>query len=69
MIEEIDFQDTDNKVFITIDNETKDFPIKKINRLPTYIDLEQSLNTALENNIELKASIYYIKKGVVLYGN
>lgn len=65
MIEEIDFQDTNNKVSITIDNETKEFPIKKINRLPTYIDLEQSLNTALENNIELKASIYYIKKGTV----
>ena len=62
MIEEIDFQDTDNRVSVTIDNETQRFSIKKINRLSTYIDLEQSLNTALENNIELKASIYYIRR-------
>lgn len=62
MIEKITFQDTDEKVFVTIDNETQDFEIKKIKKLPTYIDLDQSLNTALENNIELRASIYYIEE-------
>ncbi len=60
MIENIDFIDTDNKVTVTIDNETQELPIKAINRLPIYIDLNQSLNTALENNIQLDASIYYI---------
>lgn len=57
MIEEIDFQDTNNKVSVTIDNETQSLPIKKINKLPTYIDLNKSLNTALENNIEVDALI------------
>ena len=66
MLEEIDFQDTNNKVSITIDNETQELPIKKINRLSTYIDLDESLNTALENNIELRASLYYIKKNSVV---
>ena len=62
MIEEIDFQDSGNQVSVTIDNETQSLPIKKINKLSTYIELNQSLNTALENNIEVDAFIYYIKK-------
>ena len=62
MLEEIDFQDSGNQVSVTIDNETQSLPIKKINKLSTYIGLNQSLNTALENNIEVDAFIYYIKK-------
>lgn len=61
MIEEIDFQDTNHKVSVTIDNETKNLPIKKINKLSTYIGLNQLLNTALNNNINLDATIYYAK--------
>ena len=53
MLEEIDFQDSGNQVSVTIDNETQSLPIKKINKLSTYIGLNQSLNTALENNIEV----------------
>lgn len=62
MLEEIDFQDSGNQVSVTIDNETQSLPIKKINKLSTYIGLNQSLNAALENNIEVDAFIYYIKK-------
>ena len=61
MIEEIEFLDSDNKVSITIDNETQTIPIKTIKKLSTYIELNQSLDTALNNNIEVDAYIYYIK--------
>ena len=61
MIEEIEFYDTNHKVSVTIDNETKDLPIKEIKKLPTYIGVNQSLNTALNNNIDLDATIYYAK--------
>ena len=59
MLENINFEDSGERVSVTIDNESIELPINKINRLPTYISLNQSLNTALENNIELNASIYY----------
>lgn len=62
MLENITFEDSGEKVSVTIDNESIELPISKINRLPTYIELNQSLNTALENNIELNASIFYTEE-------
>lgn len=61
MIEDIEFLDTDEKVSVTIDNETQEIPIQKIKKFKTYIDLNQTLDTALKNNIILDASIYYRK--------
>ena len=62
MLEEIDFQDSGERITVTIDNESIELPINKINRLPTYIELNQSLNTALESNIKLDANIFYVKQ-------
>lgn len=62
MLEEIDFQDSGERITVTIDNESIELPINKINRLPTYIELNQSLNTALESNIQLDANIFYVKQ-------
>lgn len=62
MTEEIDFQDSGNQVSVTIDKETQSLPIKKINKSPTYIGLNKSVNTALKNDIEVDAFIYCIKK-------
>ena len=50
--------DTEHKVSISIDNETQEIDIKQIKKLYTYIDLNESLNTALENDIVLDAYIY-----------
>ena len=61
MLEDIHFTDSGEKISITIDNETQEIPIKKFNKLPTYIELNQSLNTALESDIQLNASIFYNK--------
>lgn len=61
MIEDIEFLDTDEKISVTIDNETQDIPIQKIKKFRTYIGLNKTLNTALHNDIVLDASIYYGK--------
>ena len=64
MIEEINFKENDNdyRVYVQIDNEKNSFEIKEIDKLSTYIELNQSSDTALEENIKVDASIYYIKK-------
>lgn len=61
MLEDIHFTDSGEKISITIDKEIQEIPIKKFNKLPTYIELNQSLNTALESDIQLNASIFYNK--------
>ena len=65
MIEEVNFTDTDMFVNIQIDNESKELPIKEIIKLPTFIELNQSLDTAYLNDIVVDLSLYYIIGGEV----
>lgn len=62
MIEEVRFKDTDMSVNVTIDNESKELPIKEIIKLPTFIKLNQSLNTAYHDDIVVDLSLYYINE-------
>ena len=54
----IKFTDTDNYLKATIDEQTLDVDIKKIIKLPTYINVLNTLDTALNNDIQIKASLY-----------
>ncbi len=47
-------------VSVTIDNEEQILPILEIDKKSTYISLNNSLNTALNNDIKLNAEIFYI---------
>jgi len=54
----IKFTDTDNYLKATIDKQTLDIDVKKIIKLPTYINVLNTLDTALNNDIQIKASLY-----------
>lgn len=62
----INFRDTDNRVRVRIDNEENDdLIIKEIIKLPTVIQLNQTLDTALKNDIILDASLCSIGEVIV----
>ena len=47
-------------VNVQIDNESKELPIKEIIKLPTFIELNQPLDTAYLDDIVVDLSLYYI---------
>lgn len=60
MIEEIRFHDSGKKINITIDNEKQSIPIQTIDKLKTFINLRQELDTPLQENINIDADLYYV---------
>ena len=61
----INFRDTDNRVRVRIDDEENDdLIIKEIIKLPTVIQLNQTLDTALKNDIILDASLFSIGESI-----
>lgn len=62
MIEDIEFKDTGKKVTSTIDNESKSISIKEIIKAPTFIVLNKSLDTILEEDIAVDGILCYINK-------
>lgn len=60
MIENIQLINTDKKITVQIDNETNELPIKQIKKAPTFINLNQALNTALYDDIIIDATLCYI---------
>lgn len=59
-MDDIRFNDSGKKIYISIDNERQDIPIETIDRFKTFIMLDQSLNTPLKEKITLKASLKYL---------
>lgn len=59
-MEEIRFNDSGKKIRVTIDNETQEIAIQKIDKFKTFITLNQSLNTPLKENIVIDASLNYL---------
>lgn len=61
----INFRDTDNRVRVRIDDEENDdLIIKEIIKLPTVIQLNQTLDTALKNDIILDASLFSVGEAI-----
>lgn len=59
-MEEIRFNDSGKKISVTIDKETQTIPIQEIDKFKTFITLNRSLNTSLNEKIELNASLKYL---------
>lgn len=55
--EQIQFEDTDKYLTATIDNQTLDLSVKRIVKTETVITLLNAVDTALNNNINIKASL------------
>ena len=61
----INFRDTDNRVRVRIDDEENDdLIIKEIIKLPTVIQLNHTLDTALKNDIILDASLFSVGEAI-----
>lgn len=59
-MEDISFNDSGKRVYITIDNQRKEIPICEIKKFTTFITLNQSMNTSLKEDIVIDASLNYL---------